>query len=118
MAQAVGKSIQPLKAMARVMAPATEEDWTTTVRMAPKPMNIRVERMPWPVSEVMNVRISGFSFMSGTESLRNMRPRKRRPKPMKNSPVSRSLALRAKSRGRARPMTGRAMAEMLNLKPK
>src|SRR5690606_37220101 len=101
--------------MVMVIAPATEEDCTMMVSTTPKAQKISTDQMPMPVKPVMNSSTSGLQLMSGTESLRNDRPRNSRPKPMRNSPVSLSWDLREKSRGSAMPMSGRASEATLNL---
>ncbi len=104
--------------MVSVMAPATEEDWTMMVRMVPKAKKNRTEKMPLPVKPWTNLRNSGLSWMFGTESLSMSRPKKSRPNPSRNSPVSRTLELRMNIMGKPTPMMGRAMLLRLNLKPR
>ncbi len=54
-------------------------------------------------------------FTSGTESFRSERPKNRRPKPMRVSPMWRQRSLPVKNIGKPTPIIGSAMADTLNL---
>ena len=61
--------------------------------------------------------MSGLLCRSGTYLLIMSSPMKRNAKPIVNSPIDFVRLLLEKSRGIARPISGRAKAEMSTLKP-
>jgi len=106
-----------MKAIVTVMAMAALEDWTITVRTVPTATKMRNDKNPLSVKFCKKDKISGLALMSGTESFKNINPRKSNPKPTSISPKSLRFFIFDKIKGRPTPTMGRAMAVILNLKP-